>query len=128
MSNGGRRRRGYTRGYRANWPHVYKDRMNTGLEKCRHCKSVENLTFAHLKPHALGGAFTIKNITILCAPCNNKQGIAIWPHLISLFEEEITSSVEKRWSQGDSLGALAEKVSPFNVIFQFDIGIAHDDY
>lgn len=83
------------------WAKAYRFRMQKALERCRHCGALHAddrpLTLAHLVSHADGGALTPWNVTILCGPCNVAQDREVWPHLISLAEEEANASAERRW-------------------------------
>jgi HNH endonuclease len=53
--------------------------------KCRQCGSTEDLHFDHVIAWAKGGANTIKNVQLLCGPCNRKKGdddIPVDPELL----------------------------------------------
>jgi 5-methylcytosine-specific restriction endonuclease McrA len=70
------------------WFRRYRARINAGLELCRQCgiRSYE-LRLAHLIAHARGGAYRRDNLTILCPPCDIRQGTQPSP-LRSLADEE----------------------------------------
>jgi hypothetical protein len=42
--------------------------------RCRRCGSAEELHFDHVIPVSRGGANTVANIQLLCAPCNRTKG------------------------------------------------------
>lgn len=44
-------------------------------KKCVNCGSVHNLHYDHIRPHALGGDNSIKNIRLLCFNCNQRAAI-----------------------------------------------------
>lgn len=81
------------------WVKVYKARISQGLEYCRQCKSrSSDLTLGHIHPASNRGSYSMNNITILCLPCNRKQGIKAWTHLPSLALEESRAPYDQRWS------------------------------
>lgn len=54
---------------------------NLAFHGCFYCKKaflVENLTIEHIIPLSLGGTNDISNITLACAPCNQKRGRETW--------------------------------------------------
>lgn len=70
------------------WFRRYRARINAGMELCRQCgtRSTE-LRLAHLVAHAAGGPYRMDNLTILCEPCDVRQGTR--PSLLrSLADEE----------------------------------------
>jgi hypothetical protein len=79
--------------------------MRSGLEPCRVCGTTAELSFGHLIPFSDGGRYALDNLTIVCIPCNEKQGDAAVAHLPSLHEEETNAPPERRWA------ALAGSVS-----------------
>jgi 5-methylcytosine-specific restriction endonuclease McrA len=42
--------------------------------KCVECGSSFDLQYDHLIPVTLGGAPTVENLQLLCAPCNREKG------------------------------------------------------
>jgi hypothetical protein len=44
---------------------------------CVQCGAAFDLQYDHVIPHALGGAGTVENLQILCAPCNRAKGAAL---------------------------------------------------
>lgn len=66
-------------------------RINTSLKKrlfkdvadapCYYCKeqfSINNLTIEHIIPRCCGGTNEDSNITLACAPCNQREGQKVW--------------------------------------------------
>jgi hypothetical protein len=45
--------------------------------RCVACGADFELQFDHVIPVALGGADTVENLQVLCAPCNQRKGAAI---------------------------------------------------
>lgn len=90
---------------RSAWFRVYRGRMNSGLEHCRHCGTTQTLTFDHIIPVVLNGGSSFNNVTILCLKCNTEKGDRQWPHLRSLAEEEDSADPTRRWS------AIAQEIS-----------------
>lgn len=45
--------------------------------RCVECDSTFELQFDHVIPVALGGATTVENLQLLCAPCNQSKGDAL---------------------------------------------------
>lgn len=45
--------------------------------RCAACGADELLQFDHVIPVALGGASTLQNLQLLCAPCNRDKGAGI---------------------------------------------------
>jgi hypothetical protein len=45
--------------------------------RCAECGSRFDLQYDHVIPVALGGATTVENLQILCAPCNQAKGAAV---------------------------------------------------
>lgn len=45
--------------------------------RCVECGSAFELQYDHVIPVALGGADTVENLQILCAPCNQAKGAAL---------------------------------------------------
>jgi hypothetical protein len=45
--------------------------------RCVACGSDFELQFDHVIPVALGGADTVENLQVMCAPCNQRKGAAI---------------------------------------------------
>lgn len=99
---------------KSRWARVYLDRMRSGLECCRNCGARHSdsnpLTFGHLVSYAVTKSTSFDSVTILCQRCNYEQGSEIWPHLISLFEEERTAPVERQWGRcaPDTMAPLTE--------------------
>jgi hypothetical protein len=71
--------------------------MRSGAERCRNCGTLAELTFDHVIPASVGGLSAFDNVTILCEPCNKEKGEELWPHLISLAEEERRAAPERQW-------------------------------
>ncbi|EHN12644.1 Tellurium resistance protein terE [Patulibacter medicamentivorans] len=44
---------------------------------CAECGATFDLQYDHVIPIALGGANTVENLQVLCAPCNQRKGAAI---------------------------------------------------
>lgn len=60
-----------------------KRRLYKGLflSSCYYCKQVffiQELTIEHIVPHSFGGTNDDANITLACAPCNQKKGRESW--------------------------------------------------
>jgi hypothetical protein len=45
--------------------------------RCVECGSAFDIQYDHVIPLALGGATTLENLQILCAPCNRAKGAAL---------------------------------------------------
>jgi hypothetical protein len=45
--------------------------------RCVACGADFELQFDHVIPHALGGADTVENLQVLCAPCNQAKGASL---------------------------------------------------
>jgi 5-methylcytosine-specific restriction endonuclease McrA len=45
--------------------------------RCVECGSAFEIQYDHVIPVALGGAATVENLQILCAPCNRAKGAAV---------------------------------------------------
>jgi hypothetical protein len=45
--------------------------------RCARCGRAELLQFDHVIPVALGGASTVENLQLLCAPCNREKGASL---------------------------------------------------
>ena len=45
--------------------------------RCVDCGSSFDLQYDHVIPVALGGAGTVENVQLLCAPCNQGKGAAV---------------------------------------------------
>lgn len=45
--------------------------------RCVQCGSQERLEFDHIIPHSRGGADTVRNLQLLCEPCNRSKGADI---------------------------------------------------
>lgn len=75
-------------GQRKAWAQAYRARIRGGLETCRACGAGgANLTWGHLVARARGGRVNAANVTILCEPCNLRQGTATWGWLRPLVAE-----------------------------------------
>lgn len=70
------------------WARAYSTRMRRGWEHCRNpgCSNLA-ATFGHLVPYSAGGMYNAGNLTLLCEPCNQKQGTDYWDWLIPLNQE-----------------------------------------
>lgn len=70
-----RRTKDRKRAARQDWYQAYRRRMREGLEICRTvgCGRLA-VTFAHLRPHRLGGSYTPLNVTLCCEECNQGHG------------------------------------------------------
>ena len=44
---------------------------------CVECGRTSALEYDHVIPHSLGGSSTIRNLQLLCAPCNQSKGATI---------------------------------------------------
>ena len=42
--------------------------------RCVECDSNENLEYDHIIPVSMGGATSVENLQLLCAPCNRAKG------------------------------------------------------
>jgi len=42
---------------------------------CRHCGSVEDLTYDHIVPRVKGGDDEVANLQAFCTPCNSRKGV-----------------------------------------------------
>jgi 5-methylcytosine-specific restriction endonuclease McrA len=45
--------------------------------RCVECGSGFDIQYDHVIPLALGGANTVQNLQILCAPCNQAKGATL---------------------------------------------------
>jgi 5-methylcytosine-specific restriction endonuclease McrA len=45
--------------------------------RCVECASDFDIQYDHVIPWSMGGADTIQNLQILCAPCNQRKGASI---------------------------------------------------
>ena len=45
--------------------------------RCVECESNFDLQYDHVIPISLGGATTVQNLQLLCAPCNQRKGAAL---------------------------------------------------
>ncbi len=45
--------------------------------RCAACGATFDLQYDHVIPLALGGASTVDNLQVLCAPCNQEKGAAV---------------------------------------------------
>lgn len=81
------------------WSVEYKNRIEAGVEHCRHCGSQTKLRVARI----LGPEpWVLRNATILCAECvrdySTYEGIVGWRRNIkSLLDEENERPWEQRW-------------------------------
>lgn len=88
------KQRGRTSYNQRRWARVYRWRMTNGLEDCRNIGCTQLASeFAHLVPHADGGRPTLANFTLLCSPCNQRQGTQVWPWLLALADEKDNAAV-----------------------------------
>lgn len=101
------------------WFRTYRQRIADGLERCRGCGRGEDprnwLTFDHLVPKARGRTLTLDNATILCEDCQHDKADQLWPHLVSLADEEARAPREQRWSLLAQVAAFRASTSHFVV-------------
>lgn len=45
--------------------------------RCVECDSNFDIQYDHVIPHSMGGADTVENLQILCAPCNQSKGASL---------------------------------------------------
>jgi 5-methylcytosine-specific restriction endonuclease McrA len=45
--------------------------------RCAECGSTFDIQYDHIIPVALGGASTVENLQVLCAPCNQSKGASL---------------------------------------------------
>lgn len=45
--------------------------------RCRNCGSNFDIQYDHIIPFSMGGASTVENLQILCAPCNREKGASL---------------------------------------------------
>jgi 5-methylcytosine-specific restriction endonuclease McrA len=43
-------------------------------ERCRRCGRMDDLTIDHIIPISAGGSDDLRNLQILCRPCNSRKG------------------------------------------------------
>lgn len=98
---------------RRRWVRNYRARMHDGLEYCRQCKTREDLTLERILPGRWGGTYTLDNVTILCAPCNERRGHSYRNDYtpVSLAVEESWGPAEERWSLVGVLGDVEQQPS-----------------
>ena len=64
-------------GRRALSPAVKREVWQRDQGVCRECGSKELLEFDHIIPVALGGSNTVRNLQLLCEPCNRRKGATL---------------------------------------------------
>jgi 5-methylcytosine-specific restriction endonuclease McrA len=45
--------------------------------RCVQCSSNFDIQYDHILPFSMGGASTVQNLQILCAPCNREKGASL---------------------------------------------------
>ena len=59
------------RAYKAGVPIGVLKQVRERDKVCQLCSATEDLQFAHIYPVSLGGLGSLKNLQLLCGPCNN---------------------------------------------------------
>ncbi len=45
--------------------------------RCTRCGSPQSLEFDHVIPLSMGGSNTVRNLQLLCEPCNSSKGASL---------------------------------------------------
>lgn len=72
------------------------------ISPCVYCKNIfiiDELTIEHIIPLSLGGSNDDDNITLACAPCNQRRGRETWMLKKQMFKEQYAQYTTKHIEQ-----------------------------